>query len=132
MVTFGSEKNIPLRPSPMLWPKSKQVGCDCLPQYWHLLPNHKFLCNLMRQGENEAQQCGGNGVMIHLLPENKLSKLCREHWIHGHESKQEKGRTSMAKVDFLSLFESCKQSLLRVTRTGSALSVTSWVVFWPQ
>lgn len=38
----------------------------------------------------------------------------------------------MAKVDFLSLFESCKQSLLRVTRTGSALSVTSWVAFWTQ
>lgn len=37
--------------------------------------------------------------MIHLLPENKLSKLCREHWIHGHVRKLEKGHTNMAKVD---------------------------------
>lgn len=112
----------------MLWPETKQVRFDCLPRSRHLLHNQKFLCNLMRQGEHEVQSCCGNGVMIHRRPESKLAMLCREHQIHGDESKQQKGHTSMAEVDFLFLFKSCKQSSLRATRTDSALSVIPWVL----
>lgn len=60
------------RTSPMLRLETKQVRCDCLSQYWHLLHNQKSLCNLMRQGENEAWWYCGNGVTICLTPGNKL------------------------------------------------------------
>lgn len=56
----------------MLWLETKQVRGDCLLQYWHLLSNQKSLCNLMRQGENEAWWYCGNGVTVRLVPENKL------------------------------------------------------------